>query len=167
MSKVVCGGVPAHSQLSGRQNKRGFSDSLSFSLDDPNLSPAQVYVNIFGQLPAVVTAMMALRNRLVRPLGFAVSSEPKVLSVELLEQGKSDGLHQVEWLSDEEIICTTQDRHMQVSLSLLKSGEGQFTLSTLVNTHTWIGYGYLLVIIPFHKVIALASVRSAIKRAKR
>lgn len=166
MSKVVCGGVPAHSQLSGRQTKRGFSDSLSFSLDDPHLSPAQVYVNIFGQLPAVVTAMMALRNWLVRPLGFAVSPEPAVLSVELLEQGKSDGLHQVEWLSDEEIICTSQDRHMLVSLSLLKSGLGQFTLSTIVNPHSWLGYIYLLAIIPFHKVIALTSVRSAIKRAE-
>tara|TARA_Y100001956_G_scaffold43261_1_gene42199 strand:- start:866 stop:1396 length:531 start_codon:yes stop_codon:yes gene_type:complete len=163
--RITTGGIPTCSRLAGRQDKRGFSDSLSFYLADLERSPAQVYVDIFGHLPAFVEALLAVRNRLVEPLGFAVSKREEGLSAEQLEQGCTPGLHQVEWLSESEIICTTRDKHMQVSLSVLKSGPGQFTLSTLVNTYSWIGYSYLFVIIPFHKVIALASVRSALHRA--
>ena len=86
------------------------------------------------------------------------------LRVEDLRQGQGIGLHQVELLSDTEIICTSEDKHMQVSLSVVKLAPGRFTLSTLVNTRTWIGYAYLLAIIPFHKLIAAASIRAMLKR---
>lgn len=164
MNCIVSGGIPSQSRLFGQQKKSGFSDSLSFTLTDQDRSPAQVYVDIFGRLPEFVETLMTLRNWLVKPLGFAVSPRSELLTVEMLEQQYAHGLHHVEWLSEEEVICTSEDAHMQVSLSLLKTECGRFTLSTLVNTNSLIGRGYLMAIIPCHKVIALACVRAALAR---
>ncbi|KHT49458.1 DUF2867 domain-containing protein [Vibrio sinaloensis] len=164
MSCIVSGDIPSKSRLFARRKKHGFSDSLSFTLIDQDRSPAEVYIDIFGRLPQFVETLMALRNRLVKPLGFAVSPRSEALTVEMLEQQCTNGLHRVEWLSEEEVICTSEDKHMQVSLSLLKTDAGHFTLSTLVNTNSLVGRVYLMAIIPFHKVIALASVRGALSR---
>jgi hypothetical protein len=166
MSRIQTGGIPDTSGLKGRQRRRGFSDALSFEISDQQRSPSQVYIDVFGHLPLIVQKLMALRNRLVAPLGFAISASKIELSVEDLQHGQGVGLHKVEMMTDGEIICTTQDKHMQVSLSVVKHAPGQFTLSTLVNTYSWVGYLYLLVIIPFHKLIALGSVRSMLNRVK-
>ncbi|MFN3015403.1 DUF2867 domain-containing protein [Vibrio coralliilyticus] len=164
MKTLASSELPAQSALVGRLKKRGFCDALSFEIPDQQRSPSQVYVDVFGHLPNIVETLMALRNRLVAPLGFAASAERMTLQVEDLRLGQGIGLHQVELLSDTEIICTSEDKHMQVSLSVVKRAPGRFTLSTLVNTRTWIGYAYLVAIIPFHKLIAAASIRAMLKR---
>ncbi|EHA1124079.1 DUF2867 domain-containing protein [Vibrio navarrensis] len=164
MTQIHSVPLPSQSALFGRQQKRGFSDALRFQITDTNRTPSEVYVDVFGHLPKSVEKLMALRNALVKPFGFAISAGKVALNAQELREGEGIGLHHVESLSRDEIICTTEDKHMRVSLSIVKHAPGQFTLSTLVNTHTWIGYLYLLAIIPFHKVIALGSLRSMLNR---
>lgn len=156
--------IPLHSALHGKLQKRGYQDAFEFNLSDHALTPQQVYLHIFGRLPKAVEVLMALRNRIVKHFGFATSVENTELKMEDLQPGKGQGLHKVELLTPNEIICTSHDKHLQVSISVYKQQNDHFVLSTLVNTHTVLGYGYLLAIIPFHRVIAANSIRFMLKR---
>lgn len=109
---------------------------------------------------------MSLRNQIVEPFGFKVQEIQSLPSAELLKTSKGEGLHQVEHLDDQEIICSSAEKHMQVWLSVVKRSERQFTLSTMVATHSAIGKAYLNVVIPFHKVVAMASVRAMLKNVQ-
>lgn len=52
---------------------------------------------------------------------------------------------------------------MQVWLSVFKHSECQFTVSTMVATRSTLGKYYLKAVIPFHKIVAMASVRAMLK----
>ena len=165
--KVTKTELPTQSALQGRLQKCGYQDAFEFTLLDAERTPQGVYFDIFGHLPKIVEVLMALRNRIVKRLGFATSIENSTLTLDDLQLGKGRGLHKVERVNQDEIICTSHDRHMQVSISVYKLRKGHFVLSTLVNTHTLLGYGYLLAVIPFHKVIAAASIRVMLKRLNK
>lgn len=158
--------LPEHSALITRRAQCDFCDAVSFVLPDaePAWQPDQVYAEVFARLPGFVERMMLLRNALVKPLGFRVQPVGLAVSLAELRAGQGSGLHQIDILTENEIVCTSEELHMQVSLSVYRRTPREFTLSTMVTTHSRLGYWYLQAIIPWHKVIAMASVRQMVRR---
>lgn len=159
--------LPQQSQLISIAEQSDFYDAFTFLVAEQGQTPAQVYHAILGQLPMFVRQLMSVRNKLVKPLGFEVQDIQTIPSAEALQVGKGEGLHRVEYLDESEIVCSTSEKHMRVWLSVYKRSAFQFTISTMVETHSTIGKGYLMAIIPFHKLVAIASVRSMLKRVEK
>lgn len=159
--------LPQQSQLSPIAKQSDFHDAFTFLVAKQGQTPAQVYHAIFGQLPRFVQQLMSVRNKLVKPLGFQVQDIQAIPSAEALQVGKGEGLHRVEYLDENEIVCSTSEKHMRVWLSVYKRSACQFTISTMVETHSSIGKGYLMAIIPFHKLVAIASIQSMLTRSEK
>ena len=155
--------LPQGSKLVSKVHQTDFCDALTFVISEEGMSPAQVYVAIFGQLPSFVQQLMSIRNRIVKPFGFKVQDVQILQSVESLKTREGEGLHQVKHMDEQEIICSSEEQHMQVWLSVFKHSERQFTISTMVSTRSTVGKYYLKAVIPFHKIVAMASVRAMLK----
>lgn len=164
MSRIEMVEIPNQSQLSHHSPEASFSDSFGFVVADELRSPQQVYLDIFGHLPAWIERLMRLRNQIVGVLGFESSPEITPLTLQKLMTNELGGIHQLAYSSEQEIVCTSRDKHIQVSLSVLKLNSGKFVLSTQVDTFTLCGAVYLQAIIPFHKLIAASSIRSMLRR---
>ncbi|MBO6676246.1 MAG: DUF2867 domain-containing protein [Rhizobiales bacterium] len=113
---------------------------------------------IMNSLPAWASGLMDMRDRVVSPLGLktgkAMMAAPDVECV---------GFFPVIAKSPDRILLGEDDRHLnfRVAVDLHADDQGQqVSLSTLVKRNNALGAGYLAVIIPFHKLIARAMLRS-------
>jgi len=106
-------------------------------------------------LPAWAEALMALRNKLVAPLGLKTETD--------VPQGDTDGtVFETTYESEAELNFGTDDSHLDFRISVRREGE-MIHMGTWVHRNNWIGRIYLAVVMPFHILI----VRSAMKRIAR
>ncbi len=122
----------------------------------------QASLAIFSASPPWVGALMGLRNALMRP--FRVKTDLRQYAG---ARGRI-GLFPVLEESPAEILLGLDDRHLDfrvaVSLAAGSPGAGcSLTVTTVVHTHNRLGRAYLVLILPFHRLI----VRSLLARAAR
>jgi len=154
--------VPESSRLNMRIGVDHYRDAFSFTVNQENLSAVQVYQAIFGYLPKPVQLLLKVRNVLVKPFGFAASDTKMALELNDIRVGAKAGFLSVEAAEEHELICAAYDKNMDMWLSVMRVGERDFVLSTLVNLKTPLGRAYMAVIKPFHKRVAVYSVRKAL-----
>ncbi len=113
---------------------------------------------IMNSLPGWASGLMELRDKVVGPLGLktgeAMMAAPDVECV---------GFFPVIAKSPNRILLGEDDRHLdfRVAVDLHTDDKGQrVSLSTLVHRNNALGTGYLAAIMPFHKLIAKAMLRS-------
>jgi Protein of unknown function (DUF2867) len=137
--------VDTHSLLTGAQ----FSDAFSAGLD-----ARQAAERMLGHQSRWIVALMALRHRLVAPLGLKTSAPA----------GTADTIGIFPILSEtpDRLIAGLNDQHLdfRVVVDVIASGETQrVTATTLVKTHNRLGRVYLAVVLPFHRLIVRALLR--------
>ena len=102
------------------------------------------------RFPRWVSALMHMRNLLVRPFG---------LNTEVTDPNRV-GFFPLVTRSEDELILGMDDSHLDFRISILRQ-EGQVYFATWVRTKNRFGRLYLRLIMPFHALI----VRNAVARA--
>lgn len=119
-------------------------------------SAAELASLVFDKQPAWVELLMALRNRIVKPLGLKTGyddpftiDDPQVESAGIREK---IGLFEVFQQSDNEIVLGADDWHLDFRVGIRKS-ENRVQMASWVHPHNWVGRAYLTLIMPFHHLI--------------
>jgi hypothetical protein len=94
-------------------------------------------------LPGWVLALVALRNRLVGPLGLKTGAVSRSRTLCIFPLCKD---------SADEMVVGMDDRHLDFRLAVFRQ-EGRVYLSTWVRPHNLAGRIYLRCVLPFHIII--------------
>lgn len=132
-----------------------FSDAFSMTVRGVALTARQAAERMFARSPRWIRTLMALRDRIVAPLG---------LKTENMARAATDtvGMFPVISETPERIVAGLNDRHLdfRVVVDVSTAGAGQrVTATTIVLTHNLLGRTYLAIIMPFHRRIVPAMLR--------
>ncbi len=114
--------------------------------------------SIMDSLPGWAAGLMDMRDRIVGPLGLKTGK-----AMEAASNTNCVGFFPVIANSPERILLGEDDQHLnfRVAVDLHTDQAGQrVRLSTLVQRNNAMGTAYLAAIMPFHKLIAKAMLRS-------
>lgn len=139
MSRVSKTALPAQSALWRMVEPGDFIDGYAARSD---LTPAEA-LRIGLSLPGWAKALMALRNRLVAPLG---------LKTDISDTGNG-ALFPITHQDETEVILGTDDHHLNFRIAVLRHA-GRIHMATWVHRNTLLGRIYLAVVMPFHVLIA-------------
>jgi Protein of unknown function (DUF2867) len=133
--------LPAGSALWAHHRPGDFLDCYSV---ESSLSPREAAERGL-RLPGWAAALLALRNRLVRPFGLKTGSEDAPIFPVCHEAGN-------------ELVLGTDDRHLNFRIGVIREGDRLY-MSTWVHPHNIWGRAYLTLVMPFHVVISRGAVR--------
>ena len=138
-----------------------FADRFAIVVTGQSLDAATSAGRAFGNRPAWIGALMALRNLLVRPFGL------KTRDADLSPQLERKGMFPVLSQSKSRMVLGLDDRHLdfRILLEVRELGEGrqEISASTLVRPHNLFGRAYLAVVMPFHNIIVPAMLAQVAK----
>ena len=157
---------PKNILLNGKESVSFFKDSFQVDVNKKNTNVVYVYHSIFAYLPASVQTLLKVRNSIVRYLGFSVGNTEMSLSIEDIKEGKIAGFLTIEHVSEVELVCASYEKNMDMWLSVSKISNDKYAISTLVNLKSKKGKIYMVVIKPFHKMIAKYCINQALKSGR-
>lgn len=145
--------LPSGSDLHQRLGAGDFLDCYAIAPTNPDLAPLEYAVRL-ANMPGWVTALLALRNLVVAPLGLKTSFGTGQASTEPAI-GDYVGIFRLEKATDSEAILGENDKHLDFRIAVHKSEGPQpiVYLATWVHPHNWLGRSYLATVMPFHKLI--------------
>ena len=133
-----------------------FIDAFSIVTPGPPLDARAAAERAFERSPAWATALLALRDRIVRPLGLktaqALSDQPRI------------GIFPVISQAPHRVVVGFDDHHLdfRVFIDVAPVEDGQrVTATTVVRTHNRLGRAYLATVLPFHRLIVRAMLDQA------
>lgn len=157
--------LPASCQLAATQHDADFANAHETLIPASSLSATDIYCALMQQTPGWVDALMALRNRVVRPLGLKDLGLLSSVAASAAVPGQRMGIFEVVSMSVNELVLQDHDKHLLVQLSVLKqthdASHDKLTISTVVHTHNRLGRIYMAFVAPAHRVIAPAVARRA------
>lgn len=153
--------IPAGSDIERYAAGAYFADAFSAPCADDGRTALQLYLDHIAHMPGWVSALMRLRNRLVRLAGL------KDLGGFALQPGQSAspqpgdrvGIFTLLSARDDEVVLTDSDRHLDVWLSVRRPGPQhprQMVVTTVVKVHNGLGRFYMFFVGPMHKRIVPA-----------
>jgi Protein of unknown function (DUF2867) len=144
--------VDAGALLPGAQ----FMDAYSVAVDGAAFNARRAAEKVLSRGPRWGDALVALRDRLVRPFGLKTASHAKTISTDTI------GIFPVISETPDRLVVGFDDTHLdfRVVLDVATSSNSQrVSLTTLVLTHNLLGRTYLAIILPFHRLIARAKLQ--------
>lgn len=131
-----------------------YSDSVSKRIKpEEAITPDHLFEKIFCNFPKPVAGLFKLRNAIVKPFGI---------------QGGGGFRNLVSERSDEEIIISKKDKHLDFYVSIycskLNDGWQDTDVTTVVNFNNFLGRIYFIGIWVFHKILVNSLFRKAIKQ---
>jgi len=157
---------PSTTTINGKESESYYRDSFQVSVRHNGLNAKDVYHRIFGYLPKSIQLALKIRNAVVKMFGFSASSTEMSLSLNEIDEGRKAGFLNIELVTDAEVVCGAYEHNMDMWLSVLKTSDHEFAVSTLVNLKTKSGKIYMAMIKPFHKVVAKYCINQAIKAGR-
>jgi hypothetical protein len=167
MSQVIEVLVPAACHLPGALKAVNFSDAYQAPVSRPELGPQDVYrvalgrvtawVKVLFKMRGIVASILGLRHERVVDVPFAPGATYKV--------GQRVGMFTIRSIEPDELIVGGDDKHLYFRMSVFRSslnGVETASVSTAVEIHNITGGIYMLVIKPFHRVIARAMLQRAV-----
>lgn len=118
----------------------------------------EVARTMLGGLPGWASGLMGLRDRIVGPLGLKTGAQ-----MQASPQRACIGIFPIVTQHPGRIILGEDDAHLdfRVAVDLIEETNGQrIALSTLVKRNNVAGKTYLAMIMPFHKLIVKAMLRT-------
>lgn len=119
--------------------------------------------------PRWVTALMALRNTIVRPLGLIATRSALEHAAVANGSGERIGMFPVLAEAADEVVLGLDDRHLDFRLSvrvLEDGGEHVGVVTTLVRFHGVLGRAYFVPVRPAHRLIVPAMLRGALRELR-
>ena len=148
MSKIEKRPLPRASALWQSVQPEDFIDGYAVQ---SSLS-ARDAADIGLSMPKWAGTLLALRNRIVRPLG---------LKTDVSNTGEG-AIFPITHEDAQELILGTDDSHLNFRICVRRE-DGRIHMATWVHRNNWIGRVYLMVVMPFHILI----VRDAMRRIAR
>jgi hypothetical protein len=134
----------------------GFADSFRIRLTPQlaQLNTTEITARMMAAQPAWISALLALRDRLVAPLGLKRASD----------NGAPAGFPLL-MAEPRRVVMGLDDSHLDFRLCVEKSSgpteeatsdvsDQWLTVTTVVRTKRWLGEFYLAAIMPFHRCVA-------------
>jgi hypothetical protein len=149
MIREVKPDVDKESVLSGAQ----FADAFRVTVTDARLDARSAAERIFSRSPHWVEMLLDLRHRIVAPFGLKTSAAHEAKAAGMV------GMFPVLSETPEQLVAGFNDHHLDFRIvvdvaPVDGSRDQEITATTLVLTHNLLGRAYLLVILPFHRLIA-------------
>jgi hypothetical protein len=145
-------GIDTGPLLAGAQ----FSDAYSVVIDDTSLDARRAAKRFLGHRPRWIEMLLALRNRLVKPLGLKTPDPTGTGAANTI------GIFPVLSETPARLVAGFNDSHLdfRVVVDVAPAGQGQrVTATTLVLTHNLLGRVYLAIILPFHRLVVRSMLR--------
>jgi Protein of unknown function (DUF2867) len=130
-----------------------FADAYRITVSDAKLDARAAAERIFSRMPGWAKMLLDLRNAIVAPLGLKTSGADDATGRGVI------GLFPVLSETSGQLIAGFNDHHLDFRIvvdvaPVDGSRDQEITATTLVLTHNLLGRAYLLVILPFHRLIA-------------
>ena len=133
-----------------------FVDAYRVVVEGHALDARTAAEKIFARSPRWIEALLRLRNLVVAPFGLKTTGRGEPAS------GGMIGIFPVVSETPERLVAGFNDHHLdfRVVVDVAAVADGQeVIMTTLVKTHNWLGRIYLIVIMPFHRLIARTMLR--------
>lgn len=151
---------PPESRLFARLGEATYHDAYEADLDDPGLNATEIARRAFRSTPEWVEALLALRNRIVAPLGVMAVGRLGDEIDGAAEPGERFSIFQVEVADRDELVLGIDDSHLDVRISFLKrKAAGTYVIASWVKTHNALGRVYMLPVGRVHKAIVRLMMR--------
>ena len=128
-----------------------FADAFARTVEDPTLDAIGAAHRAIDKQPGWIAVLMRLRDMIVRPLGLRTAGDPSLARLERI------GLFPVISRTPERVVLGFNDSHLDfrlvIDVAALDERRRQVVVTTLVQTHNWLGRTYLATIMPFHRLI--------------
>lgn len=146
--------LPRGSKLNLFRRSRDFVDCYRADGVSEELSFYDAAMVALTEAPVWARYLLKLRNILVRPLGLKVGEvyAPVDDRGGQLLPGDKCGVFNVYSHTENEMILGEDDKHLDFRVSLYREGSSMY-MATWVQPHNALGWTYLTLILPFHKVI--------------
>lgn len=143
--------------------KADFADAFAIVVDDPSLDAVTAAHLAIDRPPGWISALMALRDLFVRPLGLVTRHDRQ------LDKLPRIGAFPVLSESPARVVMGLADKHLDFRLAIdvapLDDRRREVVATTLVRTHNLLGRAYLAIVLPFHRRIVPSMVARAARRA--
>lgn len=162
--------LPKESILNDYSDGAYYVDSHQFRIEKADLTPIEVYCEIVKSAPKWSNILLSLRNRFVticglKDVGNFGNFENK--NAKDFVVGDRIDLFYIREIKQNEIIVGLDDKHLDVSISIVILPEGSGTiayLSTLIHVHNFLGKVYMGMVTPFHTPIIHSMISNAYGR---
>jgi hypothetical protein len=165
MPRVIEVPVPHDCSLLGRFQTVYFCDAYQTALSKPNLSVQELYEAVFAHPPVWAKGLMKIRGLVASALGLKhVDNAVLPDQGTQYQVGQRAGLFSIQSIEANELVVGDDDKHLNFRISIYRSsakGVPAVTLSTAVEIHNKVGKLYMLVVTPFHRLIARSMLQKA------
>ncbi|WP_169545904.1 DUF2867 domain-containing protein [Sneathiella aquimaris] len=149
---------PEQSVLKDRYASSTYRDCFCEVLPETDKrGPVGLFISVMHPMPIWVRGLMTVRNTVVRLFGLRTDSgNTKIKQDESrYKVGDYVGFFEIAYLDQNEVVFTTNDRHLDASFSMLiDTADGRRAYFTsVVKTKEKLGDAYMFVIAPFHRFI--------------
>ena len=145
--REIAPNVDAGAVLAGAE----FIDAFRVDIGAAAVNAREACTRMVSNEPGWISALVRLRNILVTPFGLKTSGEGAPAPGGLI------GLFPVLSETPERLIAGFNDYHLDFRIVVDVAGDvpsREVTLTTLVKTNNLLGRTYLMIITPFHKIVA-------------
>lgn len=165
MSKTFLSSLPSDSQISELTSNAYFCDSWSVQLGEPDLNVFQQLIKLFRSTPKWVEYCMQFRNQFVSRMGLKNLGSFNEIDHAKAEAdyrfGDRIGIFTLIQRNEKEIIIGDSDRHLNVTLSVYQDQSTNIlTVTTIVHLKNMLGRVYMLLVIPMHRKIVPATLKT-------
>jgi len=151
--------IPKKSSVDSYISQVDYSDAYKMKLSDEGMTAEAIYLNIFSHVPSWIVTLMAFRNKIVALFG--LKTDGVISDINSLKVGEKSGIFMIYNIEKEEIIAGEDNSHLDFRVSILKE-DGEVTISTLVHYHNLFGKIYMMIVMPFHRIIVKAIMKNAL-----
>ncbi|MEX0297856.1 MAG: DUF2867 domain-containing protein [Kordiimonas sp.] len=146
--------LPHGSRLSVFRRQKDFLDCYKSENVSEKHSIREAATIALADGPDWVRKLMQLRNKLVAPFGLKSGDIQSLERVPAQQSGVDDrlGIFRVYSQTDNELIMGEDDKHLDFRISVYRESKSLY-LATWVHPHNIWGWGYLSLVLPFHKAI--------------
>lgn len=156
--------LPAESRIVSLVAGSDLADSFAITL--PATSTRDVLALsrcALGHPAPWVSALLAIRDSIVRPFGVKTTGELRTAS-----PADRIDIFRIHSVSENEVIVGEDDCHLDFRASILlrrkRDSQDELIVTTVVHCHNVPGRLYLAIILPFHRLIARAMLDGAARR---
>jgi hypothetical protein len=119
---------------------------------------------VFARAPRWISALMRLRDALVRPLGLKTAAQ---LSGRPVDPATHIGFFRIYARAADEVVLGEDDRHLDFRVSIRcrrENDRSRVTVSTVVHYNSWLGRLYFVPVRLGHRIIVPALMRHIVRQ---
>lgn len=151
MSLISKTPLPPASHLWPLVQQGDFIDGYAVASD---LAPRDA-ADVGLSMPKWADALLALRNRIVAPLGLKTD----------MDRDGAEAIFPITYESPDEVIMGTDDSHLNFRIAIMRQ-DARIHMATWVHRNNLLGRVYLGVVMPFHILIVRDAMRRIAKAAQ-